>query len=151
MTQVTNRAYYMLREPLGDKCTVCSADKFCPKGPDIVQRFAFRDVQSLTVGFGSGAAVIGSGTTVGPCTVGQRALIKWARHRVTLDKPAKSLQFSLLPLGIADTIVYTIHKLYPLARPPPIEEDSTTMRVLREKLLLPEKEDVLLYLQASRV
>jgi len=137
---VTNRAYYMLREPLGDKCTVCSADKFCPNGPDIVQRFAFRDVKSLAIGF--------SGSPAGP---GQRARIQWARHRVTLENPAKNLQFSLLPLGVADKIVNTIHKLFPLARPPPIEPDLTTLRVLKEKLLAPDRESVLLYLQVEKL
>ena len=45
---VTNRAYYMLREPLGKRCTACDPDKFCPAGPDLVTRYAFRDVTSIT-------------------------------------------------------------------------------------------------------
>lgn len=53
---VTNRAYYMLKAPMGEPCSVCGPDSpnFCPAGPQLVQRFAFRDVQSLTIGFGPG-------------------------------------------------------------------------------------------------
>ena len=50
---------------------------------------------------------------------------------------------------MADKIVHTIHKLYPLARPPAIEPDLTTLRVLKEKLLAPDRESVLLYLQVT--
>jgi hypothetical protein len=83
----------------------------------LVQRFAFRDVHSLTLGFGPG----------------QRVRIEWSRARVTHKNPAKQLTFSVLPLHVADEIVGTIHRLYPLPRPPPIEEDAQTPRVIREK------------------
>ena len=90
---VTSRAYYILKEPMGQRCTACDPHLFCPSGPDPVQRLNFRDVVAITVGYGEG----------------QRVRILWSRHRVTLDRPAKSIQFSVTPIGVADKIAHTIH------------------------------------------
>ena len=118
---VSSRAYYILKEPLGQRCTACDPHLFCPAGPEPVQRLNFRDVHAITIGHG----------------VGQRIRILWSRHRVTLDKPAKTLQFSVTTLSVADRIAQTIHALNPLPRPPPMEADLQTERVIREKLLEP--------------
>merc|ERR550514_1242113 len=75
----------------------------------------------------------------------------WSRHRVTMDKPARSLQFSVTALNVADRIAHCIHALNPLPRPPPMEPDLQTERVLREKLLQPESEEVRLYLQLEKL
>lgn len=132
---VTSRAYYILKEPLGQRCTACDPHLFCPVGPEPVQRLNFRDVHAITIGFGCG----------------QRVRILWSRHRVTLDKPAKTLQFSVTTLGVADRIAQCIHALNPLPRPPPMEPDLQTERVIREKLLEPSIEEVRLYLQLERI
>jgi len=132
---VTSRAYYILKEPLGQRCTVCDAHLFCPKGPDLVHRLNFRDVQAITVGHGCG----------------QRVRILWSRHRVTLEKPAKPIQLSVLMLGMADQIAQALHDLNPLPKPPPIEPDLQTMRVVREKLLEPATEQIRTYLQVEKV
>jgi hypothetical protein len=132
---VTSRAYYMLKEPLGQRCTACDANLFCPNGPDLVQRYAFRDVHSITVGYGAG----------------QRVRILWSRHRVTIEKPAKALQFSCTPLGVVDKIAQTIIDLNPLPRPPPMEPDLQTPRVIRERLLVPETEEVRLHVQLDKL
>ena len=132
---VTSRAYYILKEPMGQRCTACDPHLFCPSGPDPVQRLNFRDVVAITVGYGEG----------------QRVRILWSRHRVTLDRPAKSIQFSVTPIGVADKIAHTIHALNPMPRPPPMEPDVTTERVINEKLLEPGKEEVRLYLQLEKI
>ena len=134
---VTNRAYYMLREPLLQRCTVCDPHLFCPTGPEPLQRFAFREVHEIALGWGAQPGVC------------QRVQIMWSRHRVTLEKPAKELQFSLLPLHVADTIAKTIRNLNPLAHPAPMEVEAKTMRILREKLLEPATEEVRLYMQVD--
>ena len=136
---VTSRAYYMLREPLLQRCTVCDPHLFCPTGPDPLQRFAFREVHEIALGWGA---------QPGMC---QRVQILWSRHRVTLEKPAKALQFSLLPLHVADTIAKTIRNLNPLAHPAPMEVEAKTMRILREKLLEPATEEVRLYMQVEKL
>ncbi len=132
---VTSRAYYMLKEPLGQRCSACDPHLFCPKGPDPVQRYAFRDVHAITIGFGEG----------------QRVRVLWSRHRVTMDKPARALQFSVHTLDVADRIAHAIHDLNPLPRPPPMEPDMQTERVIRERLLVPEKEEVRLHLLLDRL
>jgi hypothetical protein len=132
---VTSRAYYILKEPLGQRCTACDPHLFCPAGPQPVQRLNFRDVHAVTIGFGCG----------------QRARLMWSRHRVTLERPAKQLQFSVTTMGVADRIATTIHALNPLPRPPPIEPDMQTERVIREKLLEPSTEEVRLYLQLEKL
>ena len=136
---VTNRAYYMLREPLLQRCTVCDPHLFCPTGPEPLQRFAFREVHEIALGWGAQPGVC------------QRVQIMWSRHRVTLEKPAKELQFSLLPLHVADTIAKTIRNLNPLAHPAPMEVEAKTMRILREKLLEPATEEVRLYMQVEKL
>ena len=132
---VTSRAYYILKEPLGQRCSACDAHLFCPKGPEPVQRLNFRDVHAITIGYGCG----------------QRVRILWSRHRVTLDKPAKPIQFSVTSMGVADKIAHAIHDLNPLARPPPMEPDLQTIRVVREKLLESATEEVRLYLQLEKI
>jgi len=132
---VTSRAYYILKEPLGQRCSACDAHLFCPAGPVPVQRLNFRDVHAITIGHGCG----------------QRVRILWSRHRVTLDKPAKAIQFSVTSLGVVDTIAHAIHELNPMPRPPPLEPDIQTLRVVREKLLEPETEEVRLYLQLEKL
>ena len=87
---ITNRAYYLLKRPLGKKCTACDPHKFCPQGPTLVQRLAYRDVIGLTLGFGPG----------------QRARIEWARHRVTFERPSHKINFSVLQLGFADMVAH---------------------------------------------
>ena len=54
---VSSRAYYILKEPLGQRCTACDPEKFCPAGPEPVQRLNFRDVHAITIGFGCGQRV----------------------------------------------------------------------------------------------
>ena len=132
---VSSRAYYILKEPLGQRCTACDPHLFCPAGPQPVQRLNFRDVHAITIGFGCG----------------QRVRLMWSRHRVTLDRPAKPLQFSVITLGVADRIATTIHALNPLPRPPPIDLDLQTERVIREKLLEPSTEEVRLHLQLEKL
>ena len=132
---VSSRAYYILKEPLGQRCTACDPHLFCPSGPEPVQRLNFRDVHALTIGFGEG----------------QRVRILWSRHRVTMERPAKQLQFSVTTLGVADRIATAIHALNPLPRPPPMEPDLVTERVIREKLLEPGKEEVRLHLQLEKL
>jgi hypothetical protein len=133
---VCNRAYYLLKPALGKRCTACDPHKFCPAGPNLVQRLAYRDVVGLSLGFGAG----------------QRGRILWARHRVTLEKPAKAITFSVLQLGFADTVLQYVRELYPLPRPPPIEADASTPRVVREtKLLMPESERVVDYILLDRL
>ena len=136
---VTNRAYYLLKEPLRQRCTACDPHLFCPSGPEPVSRFNFRDVHAIT---------IGTGVQPG---VGQRIRVLYARHRVTMEKPAKALQFSVLTLHVADEIAHAIHDLNPLARPPPMEPDVQTLRIVREKLLEPASEEVRLYLQLEKL
>ena len=85
----------------------------CPAGPVLVQRFAFRDVHSLTLGFGPG----------------QRVRIEWSRARAHKN-PAKQLTFSVLPLHVAE-IVGTIHRLYAAAATP--SRRRADARVIREK------------------
>ena len=114
----------MLKMPSGKRCTACDAHKFCPAGPALVQRFAFRDVHQLTLGFG--------GPQPGLC--GQRACIAWSRQRVTMSAPAKTVTFSVTQLNVVDKILRCISTLYPLARPPTIDEDKQTERVVRSKL-----------------
>ena len=100
-----------------------------------MQRLNFRDVHAITIGFGCG----------------QRVRLMWSRHRVTIDRPAKPLQFSVITLGVADRIATTIHALNPLPRPPPIDLDLQTERVIREKLLEPSTEEVRLHLQLEKL
>ena len=132
---VTSRAYYILKEPLGQRCSACDAHLFCPAGPVPVQRLNFRDVHAITIGHGCG----------------QRVRILWSRHRVTLDKPAKAIQFSVTSLGVVDKIAHAIHELNPMPRPPPLEPDIQTLRVVREKILEPATEEVRLYLQLEKL
>ena len=132
---VSSRAYYILKEPLGQRCTLCDPHLFCPAGPAPVQRLNFRDVHAVTIGYGCG----------------QRVRLMWSRHRVTIDRPAKQLQFSVTTMGVADRIATTIHGLNPLPRPPPIDPDLQTERVIREKLLEPSVEEVKLYLQLEKL
>ena len=136
---VTSKAYYVLKEPMGQKCSACDSHLFCPSGPEPVQRLNFRDVHAITIGYGAQPGV------------GQRVRILWSRHRVTMDRPAKALQFSVLTVGVADRIAMCIHALNPLPRPPPIEPDVQTARVVREKLLEPGKEEIRLYLQLEKI
>ena len=138
---VTNRAWYMLKMPSGKRCTACDAHRFCPAGPALVQRFAFRDVHQLTLGFG--------GPQPGLC--GQRACIAWSRQRVTMNAPAKTVTFSVTQLNVVDKILRCISTLYPLARPPTIDEDKQTERVVRSKLLSPEAEEVHLHILLEKI
>ncbi len=132
---VTNRAWYMLKMPTGKRCTACDAHKFCPAGPTLVQRFAFRDVHQLTLGYGPG----------------QRACIAWSKQRVTIQNPAKTVTFSVTQLNVVDKILRCINTLYPLARPPPIDADMQTSRVIRSKLLVPDEETVHLHILLERI
>ena len=125
----------MLKQPTGKRCTACDAHKFCPAGPALVQRFAFRDVHQLTLGFGPG----------------QRACIAWSRQRVTMHAPAKTVTFSVTQLNVVDKILRCINTLYPLARPPAIEADTQTPRVVRSKLLSPGEEEVHLHILLEKI
>ena len=106
-----------------------------------MQRFAFRDVHQLTLGFG--------GPQPGLCA--QRACIAWSKNRVTMSAPAKTVTFSVTQLNVVDKILRCLSTLYPLARPPIIEEDKQTERVVRSKLLSPEAEEVHLHILLEKV
>ena len=56
-----------------------------------------------------------------------------------MQNPAKTVTFSVTQLHIADRICKCIHDLYPLPRPPPIDTDMQTPRVVRSKLPCPRR------------
>ena len=109
---ISNRAYYILKQPPGKRCTACDAHKFCPTGPAFLGRHAFRDLQRLVIGHGPG----------------QRARIVWskkARAAAAANATgtggaaagATEITFSVPQIGVAERICRLLRQLYPLAKP----------------------------------
>ena len=72
------------------------------------------------------------------------ASASWSRHRVTIDRPAKPLQFSS-SRSVSPTYRHHDSCAQPLPRLPPIDLDLQIERVIREKLLEPSTEEVRLH------
>eukprot|EP00003_Mantamonas_plastica_P005063 TRINITY_DN1404_c0_g1_i2.p1 TRINITY_DN1404_c0_g1~~TRINITY_DN1404_c0_g1_i2.p1 ORF type:complete len:1712 (-),score=660.31 TRINITY_DN1404_c0_g1_i2:1157-6262(-) len=49
---LTTNCIYLLKEASGKKCTACSPDKFCPKGPTVKQELEYSAIEHIMIGFG---------------------------------------------------------------------------------------------------
>eukprot|EP00743_Colponemidia_sp_Colp-15_P011317 GILK01012605.1.p1 GENE.GILK01012605.1~~GILK01012605.1.p1 ORF type:complete len:706 (-),score=168.24 GILK01012605.1:166-2160(-) len=49
---LSNEAFYILKRPRGEPCSVCSPDQFCPAGPLLVARRRYHDLKRLVIGVG---------------------------------------------------------------------------------------------------